>query len=108
MALNTMKRTKNHASKPKRKHVLAIIRERLNIQQKDGPDYLGLPVRTLTAIECGQVQQVTPRTARIVSEATGVSIESLMDNSASPVTTDGRPFTQETFNQHKAGPTKGD
>jgi transcriptional regulator with XRE-family HTH domain len=92
--------------KQKVKHVLAVIRGKLGISQKSSPDYLGLPVRTLTALECGQLKHVTPRTAQIVSAKTGVSIESLLENSSSPTTADGRLFTRETFEEHKAGKRK--
>jgi hypothetical protein len=104
-----MKTRKPNEPEPKRKNVLAIIREKIFVgrilPQKASQEWLGLPVRTLTAIECGQ-RPLTLRTAKIVSKKTGVSIESLMENSQSPVMATGQFFNAKAFKEYTSGKPK--
>src|SRR5689334_3578131 len=83
------------------KHVLRIIRNTLNIPQVMAPDILGIPQRTLTALESGHRKNMSLETAQKVSRATGVAVNSLLENSQNPVTIDGRIFEMKTYEEHK-------
>jgi hypothetical protein len=69
----------------KKKTTLAILRTNLDLEQKEFSDVLGLPVKTLAALEQGRDRKITDRVARQVQCKTLVSLDWLKGDPVYPV-----------------------
>jgi transcriptional regulator with XRE-family HTH domain len=86
-----------------RRHVLVLIREELDITQKDLANILDLSNSAMQKIELGKLP-LPPRIARKASEEFRVSVSYLTKNDVSkkPVTADGKPLSKEAYDNRRS------
>ena len=66
--------------------------------QAQAAKQLGYSIDTISDVECFRLD-ISPRLARAATAVSGVAYQSLENPLVEFVTTDGRPFTSETFSQ---------
>ena len=77
---------------------LAKIRFEADLTRDEAAKLIGMPATDFENLERGIGRVLTPRDAKDIQSATGISAASLMNGDAWPVMLNGKPFTKEGFN----------
>lgn len=94
-------RKSNKASTDLKKKIgkaLQKIRFEADLTRDEAAKLIGMPATDFENLERGIGRVLTPRDAKDIQAATGISAASLMKGDAWPVMLNGKPFTKEGFN----------
>jgi transcriptional regulator with XRE-family HTH domain len=85
------------------KHVLAVLRRILELNQQEMADLLGCSMPTIQAVEYGKLP-LSQKLAAEIQQRTGVDLAWLLSNDISkpPVNHLGEPYTKELFETRQA------
>jgi transcriptional regulator with XRE-family HTH domain len=84
--------------KSTRSTTVAIVRQEIGLSAEDFGKLIGKPLGTIKSLESNRLK-LSEKTARVISEKTGVAMSWLLDNNvlAPPINTFGRPWTKQAF-----------
>ena len=94
------KKSRKPSSDLKKKigRALQKIRFEAHLSRDEAAKLIGMPATDFENLERGIGRVLTPRDAKDIQSATGISAASLMNGDAWPVMLNGKPFTKEGFN----------
>lgn len=87
----------------KLRHPLAVLRQVCGLGQKEMAERVGRSTITIQKVE-NKGLALSEDLARRISHETGIALSWLLDGNAkvAPATVDGRPFTREIYERHRA------
>jgi transcriptional regulator with XRE-family HTH domain len=83
---------------------IAVLRFVIGVKDQEFAEILGCSVHTINSLECRDRLKLSAEMARRISHETGVAISWLLagDVSEPPVTSEGAPFTRESFERRQS------